>query len=874
MSPYTPSPIVEVAFGFGPYDEVGEDDWTDISEDVYEVSIQRGRNSEFEGFPASTATVSLYNDSRVYDPLNLAGPYVESAPNDKIPYIVTQSTKSGTSLGASNSMNMPTGIIAGELLVAVASENLGTTSLTADVAWTQIIQLQHISGGSAVRSAIFAKIAAGSDTLSLSGGSEDFACVVMRIAQHSVTTLASDITKASLSTSGSASLVSATVSIPEAERPYLVLAAAGCNDDNETTPWAPSGATEVVLIESAQSASSTMLMVFSREVEVEEGTITTSPGNFAVSASTTAAALTIAIPGPTETRTQLQPNIPIRVMADLAADGVFPVWRGVVDGWPGIYSEGGFRNEVEISATDVFRVFAERDLPNTLIQEVEAILEPYAWFRGELSPYEQLVDRQGNSLNASLGSNASVGEGISPASDKSIEFPSVSNSQTYPGAILPIAKGAILVNQINDDLLAGTRWAFSCLYKADGLGVAGTIRPWHTVTPTGSIVYTIAAISANGTISASADGVGATVQASALTTSLNDARTHHILVIRSVTSLGIYIDGVLAAAGTDAGATSFYNQTGNIIAFGYAFGTTGVMPAFALAEVMFFPQLTSTQVTALIADAPDLYQALTTGFSTPRLTGEAINDVLDLIGWPASLRAIDDGELVVTPPGNPYSFTALELLQRLAESEQGRLFIDAEGKVTFHTRSRPLMDTAETDVQYTFSDSGSGVGTRDGSLQVTLDDRHVYDAATVTRVGGVEQRAQSIAKPVRTRTLDDLYLSTDAQALAIAEWIVFRYGRALVRTEAWEIDPETKATDWPDILGLEIGHRIQHDITPGGIGSSLELDQHIELIEHEITTEEWILTMNGSPVDNNDYFLWDTTESTSTMHGWNAGVWG
>ena len=93
--------------------------------------------------------------------------------------------------------------------------------------------------------------------------------------------------------------------------------------------------------------------------------------------------------------------------------------------------------------------------------------------------------------------------------------------------------------------------------------------------------------------------------------------------------------------------------------------------------------------------------------------------------------------------------------------------------------------------------------------------------------------------------------------------------------------PEVYPDDWGTILDLEIGDRVSIEITPGGVGSAIELEQHISYIEHRITPDEWVITFNGTPVDPNDYFLWDSIEFADDDNGWAdtdgdpiGGAWG
>ena len=50
--------------------------WIDISDKVAAVSIKRGKNRELDRYSAASASVSLHNEDRTFDPLNQDSPYV------------------------------------------------------------------------------------------------------------------------------------------------------------------------------------------------------------------------------------------------------------------------------------------------------------------------------------------------------------------------------------------------------------------------------------------------------------------------------------------------------------------------------------------------------------------------------------------------------------------------------------------------------------------------------------------------------------------------------------------------------------------------------------------------------------------------------
>ncbi len=64
---------VEIAFTSGPY--VASPTWTDVTTYVREISVRRGRSDEFQDFDAGTASLTLDNRTRIFDPTLTTGTY-------------------------------------------------------------------------------------------------------------------------------------------------------------------------------------------------------------------------------------------------------------------------------------------------------------------------------------------------------------------------------------------------------------------------------------------------------------------------------------------------------------------------------------------------------------------------------------------------------------------------------------------------------------------------------------------------------------------------------------------------------------------------------------------------------------------------------
>ena len=569
-------------------------------------------------------------------------------------------------------------------------------------------------------------------------------------------------------------------------------------------------------------------------------------------------------------------NVPIRIYADL--DGTdHHVWRGFVDGWPAEYTDGGYRSEVKVQCTDAFKILAERPMLDTFATFLADFEAPVAWYRFETMADQTLLNDLSVGQPGRVVAQVDLVEGLNVNSESALRIPPQWSeyADTFERAVeFPISSNA-------DNLMAGTSWTISVWAQGnepglrgifDFIGPSGAFRGgihFHATAPAGRIrVYVD-------------NGVGTTINAITPTV-LTDGLPHHIVAVRFGTSVFVYVDGLHAVTGANAAMSAAIDGAGGRNWIGRTSTGPAEYPGITVDDLMAWDRaLSETEIA-------ELHQAMSVGEAVTQAAGTAIHTILDEVGWPASLRAVDVGEAVVRLPANLVGYTALDLLQNVTRSEGGRLYVDAEGKVTFHSRSRFLSEAVEQTVQYEFTDvdrdsNPTDVGIRDGTLSVTIDDRTTYDAAEITREGGQTQRATLVTNPARTYSASGLLLATDVAAKSLAQWIPFRWGTPQPRSEEWEVDPEVLPADWADILTLDIGHRIRHSLTPGGVGSAIELDQHLSVIGHEITAEEWIVTLNGTPTDPNEtaYFLWATTATADDNNGWAdsdgdppGGYWG
>jgi hypothetical protein len=128
------------------------------------------------------------------------------------------------------------------------------------------------------------------------------------------------------------------------------------------------------------------------------------------------------------------------------------------------------------------------------------------------------------------------------------------------------------------------------------------------------------------------------------------------------------------------------------------------------------------------------------GSSAGDLSGTRINQILDEIDWPQSMRDIDTGLTTLQDdPGT--ARTALAALETVTQSEYGAFYVDADGEFVFQDRSVTVGSIAATPT--VFADDGSGIEYK--NVAWILNDTLIFNKATITRVGGTAQVATNQA---------------------------------------------------------------------------------------------------------------------------------
>jgi hypothetical protein len=226
-----------------------------------------------------------------------------------------------------------------------------------------------------------------------------------------------------------------------------------------------------------------------------------------------------------------------------------------------------------------------------------------------------------------------------------------------------------------------------------------------------------------------------------------------------------------------------------------------------------------------------------------QLSGTRINKILDAAAFPASMRNIDAGDSSMQADPATANRSALSACQLIEQSELGAFYFDQFGFARFISRNNSVK--AQGAASTLFADDGSGI-TYD---QVTYDfsDTGLINSAVITRNGGSAQSdsdATSIANYFQhNRTRTGLMMTTDSEALSMAQSIVASRADTAIRVESVTINTGDPTDPVRVVAGLELDYfdPITVQQTQAG-GSSISNTLVIQGVSYEISPNKWTTT--------------------------------
>ncbi len=238
--------------------------------------------------------------------------------------------------------------------------------------------------------------------------------------------------------------------------------------------------------------------------------------------------------------------------------------------------------------------------------------------------------------------------------------------------------------------------------------------------------------------------------------------------------------------------------------------------------------------------------ALLTPVGAGEDSGARVTRILDAVGWPSTDRVIVNGDTSLQATSMTGSAnTELQLVQ---DTEQGEVYIDAQGRIVFRNRKAVITNNRSVVSQAMFGDGGyaaTGEIPYADAIPSTPGDTLVNTVAAAA-VGGIEQNVSdpvSVSRYlIKSHTRDDLIMQNDNTALQWANWLKYQFGtprRRFARLQFNRPTPNVEAVFWPAMLGRDFGDRITVTRRPAGGGAPIVRDCIVRGVEHQSDGASW-----------------------------------
>lgn len=301
----------------------------------------------------------------------------------------------------------------------------------------------------------------------------------------------------------------------------------------------------------------------------------------------------------------------------------------------------------------------------------------------------------------------------------------------------------------------------------------------------------------------------------------------------------------------------------------YSSVTYPIFQGFITSYVTTYPDESGEDVAITTIQAVDSFRlaqlaqiSTVTGATAGDLSGTRINQILDQIDWPASMRDVDSG--LTTLQNDPGSDrTALAALTTVATSEYGALYVDATGSFVFQDRNVTAASISGTPT--VFADNGTGIDYFDANW--ILNDVLIFNKATITRAGGTAQVALNQASIdkyfLHSYFQDNLLMQTDAAALDYAQAYIASRAETSIRVDSIVLDLYTNNYNSGIIAALDLDFfdPIKVITTQPG-GSLLEKTLQIFGVRMNITPNSWKTTFTTLEPVIDAFILNDTIYGT------------
>lgn len=244
------------------------------------------------------------------------------------------------------------------------------------------------------------------------------------------------------------------------------------------------------------------------------------------------------------------------------------------------------------------------------------------------------------------------------------------------------------------------------------------------------------------------------------------------------------------------------------------------------------------------------------------LPGTRVNLILDSISWPQDFRRIDAGRTRLNPQNATQ--TVLEMLQEVAQTETGALYVEADGTLVFDDRDSIVTEDRSINQQQSY-DTTKTFGKKFVDVNIAYDDNLIYNVVRINRktttaasgdsiigttviVGNAESislygaRTLNLELPIPSSySTDSTYGQSQAEDLALV--LTAQYANPELRPDELIFKPRRDPSNlWPDLLSRRLRDRINVKFAVPGGGAAIETEAFVSAIRHSVTPDDWTIS--------------------------------
>lgn len=229
-----------------------------------------------------------------------------------------------------------------------------------------------------------------------------------------------------------------------------------------------------------------------------------------------------------------------------------------------------------------------------------------------------------------------------------------------------------------------------------------------------------------------------------------------------------------------------------------------------------------------------------------------LEEVIEATDWPDAWGINFFEPATVQYGGVKWGQSALTVLQQLALTEGGRVFVDQAGILRFYNRSHDLTAARSTTSQATYSDSGLAAVVPFYAVgQISYSDEYLANKVTVKTANDMTytvQDATSITTYGMVAKEIDTSLASLADAQTYGSIYLEKYKDPSLRIQEWKVSPQAKGSiAFPLVLDARLADRVTFEIKPNNLGTRISEQLILEQIAHDFTPDSWTTTFSGSP---------------------------